>query len=114
MKIRMLKDIEHKLGTLKLNAEFYAEISDNKLVANVQIDGQPFPLMIGRDCEIVRPAAATKPPDTERESLRKEFYAHAVLELAKANRIARPNAASSEVIGVAKADADAYIKAIGL
>ena len=111
MKIRTLQKV--KLSGNRFLAEgfeFEAEISDNKLVANIQVDDQPFPLMIGRDCEIIQEL----PRETGRESLKREFYAHAVLELAKANRIARPTAASSEVIGVAKADADAYIKAIGL
>lgn len=111
MKIRLLKDIDIGGGRVIFSGYYFdAEISDSKMAANLTLDGKQISLLIGRDCEIV----SELPREAEREKGKREFYAHAVLELAKANRIARPNAASNEVIGVAIADAKAYLRGVEL
>lgn len=111
MKIRTLKTIKvSKNVTLQKGIVIEAEKADSGMTAIINVDGVKFPLLIGRDCEVV----VEQPRQTERESLKQEYYAHVLLELVKAARIARHNAGSKEVVGIAKADMEAYMKEVGL
>lgn len=111
MKIRTLKDIKISASkTLAAGSEFNAEASEkHSSIVNIDIDGQPFPLFLKRDCEIVREAQ----PASQREADKRAAHAHVLLEMFKANRIAHPDSETLEVMGLAKTEAEAYLKEIG-
>ena len=111
MKISTLKTINvSKNVTLQKGIVIEAEKADSGMTAIINVDGVKFPLLIGRDCEIV----VEQPKQSDRESQKREAHAYFFLELVKAARIARPNAGSKEVVGIAKADMEAYMEEIGL
>lgn len=112
MIIRTLKDIKIAPNkTLASGSDVSAEISEkNGSIANIIVDGQPFPLMIGRDCYVVQ----EQPSASQHESDKKAAHAHVLLEMFKANRIAHPNSGTLEVMGRAKTEAEAYLKEIEL
>lgn len=110
MKIRTLKDIKVSANkTLAVGSEFNAEASEkHSSIVNIDIDGQPFPLFLKRDCEIVR----EERPTSQREADKRAAHAHVLLEMFKANRIAYPSESTPDVMCRAKTEAEAYLKEI--
>lgn len=110
MIIRTLKDIKISANkTLAAGSEFNAEASENhNSIVNIDIDGQPFPLFLKRDCEIVQDEL----PTSQRDADKRAAHAHVLLEMFKANRIAHPNSGTIEVMGRAKTEAEAYLEEV--